>query len=150
MARVEHFKDLDTNIDNLYISIKEEIQKEKSLKLVSEVKGEMNGRPLRSITAVNTSLAVLAGALREITVSIVGDSKDFAVEVASGSWFESLLIPGATGFVVGGPLGAVGGTTVGLIMAYQFERKIWKRIREAINKESKKKPMEDQIEHYGK
>jgi hypothetical protein len=70
--------------------------------------------------------------------------------VASGSWFESLLIPGVTGFVVGGPLGAVGGTTVGLIMAYQFERKIWKRIREAINKESKKKPMEDQIEHYGK
>jgi hypothetical protein len=52
--------------------------------------------------------------------------------------------------VVGGPLGAVGGTTVGLIMAYQFERKIWKRIREAINKESKKKPTEDQIEHYGK
>lgn len=60
MARVEHFKDLDTNIDNLYNSIKEEIQKEKSLKLVSEVKGEMNGRPLRSITAVNTSLVVLA------------------------------------------------------------------------------------------
>ena len=150
MARVEHFKDLDTNIDNLYNSIKEEIQKEKSLKLVSEVKGEMNGRPLRSITAVNTSLIVLAGALREITVSIVGNSKDFAVEVASGLWFESLLIPGVTGFVVGGPLGAIGGTTVGLVMAYQFERKIWKRIREAINKESKKKPMEDQIEHYGK
>ncbi len=85
MARVEHFKDLDTNIDNLYNSIKEEILKEKSLKLVSEVKGEMNGRPLRSITAVNTSLVVLAGALREITISIVGDSKDFAVEVASGS-----------------------------------------------------------------
>ena len=61
MARVEHFKDLDTNIDNLYNSIKDEIQKEKSLKLVSEVKGEMNGRPLRSITAVNTSLVVLAG-----------------------------------------------------------------------------------------
>jgi hypothetical protein len=44
------------------------------------------------------------------------------------------LIPGVTGFVVGGPLGAVGGTTVGLIMAYQFERKIWKRIREVINR----------------
>jgi hypothetical protein len=27
-------------------------------------------------------------------------------------------IPGAAGFVVGGPLGAVGGTSVGLIMAY--------------------------------
>jgi len=35
-------------------------------------------------------------------------------------------------------------------MAYQFERKIWKSIREAINKESRRKAMEDQIEHYGK
>jgi hypothetical protein len=45
----------------------------------------MNGQPLRSLTAVNTSLVVLAGALREITISIIGDSNDFAVEVASGA-----------------------------------------------------------------
>ena len=57
-------------------------------------------------TAVNKSLVVLAGALREITISIIGDSDDFAIEVASGSWFESLLIPGVTGFLVGGPLGS--------------------------------------------
>ena len=150
MARVEHFTGLDTNIDNLYTSIKEEIQTEKNLKIVSEIKGEMNGQPLRSLTAVNTSLVVLAGALREITISIIGDSNDFAVEVASGAWFESLLIPGITGFIVGGPLGAVGGTTVGLIMAYQYERKIWKRIREVINRESKRQPTADEIEHYSK
>ena len=150
MTRVEHFKVLDTNLDNLYNSIKEEVKKEKNLKIVSEIKGEMNGQPLRSLTAVNTSLVVLAGALREITISIIGDSNDFAVEVASGAWFESLLIPGITGFIVGGPLGAVGGTTVGLIMAYQYERKIWKRIREVINKESKRQPTADEIEHYGK
>jgi hypothetical protein len=150
MTRVEHFKVLDTNLDNLYNSIKEEVKKEKNLKIVSEIKGEMNGQPLRSLTAVNTSLVVLAGALREITISIIGDSNDFAVEVASGAWFESLLIPGITGFIVGGPLGAVGGTTVGLIMAYQYERKIWKRIREVINKESKRQPTADEIEHYSK
>lgn len=150
MSRVEYFTALGTNLDNLYNSIKEEIKKEKNLKIVSEIKGEMNGQPLRSLTAVNTSLVVLAGALREITISIIGDSNNFAVEVASGSWFESLLIPGVTGFVVGGQLGAVGGTTVGLIMAYQFERKIWKRIREVINKESKKQPTADEIEHYSK
>ena len=101
MTRVEHFKAIDTNLDNLYNSIKEEIKKEKNLKIVSEIKGEMNGQPLRSLTAVNTSLVVLAGALREITISIIGDSNDFAVEVASGAWFESLLIPGITGFIVG-------------------------------------------------
>ena len=110
----------------------------------------MNGLPLRSITAVNKSLVVLAGALREITVSIIGRPNDFAVEVASNSWFESLLTPGITGFIVGGPLGAVGGTTVELLMAYQFERKIWKKVREVINRESKRQPTANEIEHYGK
>jgi hypothetical protein len=150
MVRIEHFTKLDTNIDNLYNSIKEELEKEKNLKIVSEIKGEMNGQPLRSITAVNTSLIVLAGALRDISVSVIGQPNDFAVEVASSSWFESLLIPGITGFIVGGPLGAVGGTTVGLLMAYQYERKIWKKIREVINRESKRKPAADEIEHYGR
>lgn len=110
----------------------------------------MNGRPLRSITAVNGSLVVLGGALREITVSIIGTPDDFAIEVAAGSWFESLLIPGVTGFLVGGPLGAVGGTTVGVVMAYQFERKIWKRIKEAINTLSKSLLSSDNVEQYGK
>ena len=150
MARVEHYKNLQTNIDNLYDIIKQEIQEEKNLKIVSEIKGEINGKPLRSVTAVNKSLVVLAGALREITVSIIGDSDDFAVEVASGSWFESLLIPGVTGFLVGGPFGAVGGTTVGIVMAYQFERKIWKKIKEAISSESKNPLSVDNVEHYGK
>jgi hypothetical protein len=150
MARVEHYKGLDTDIDSLYNSIKQELEKEKNLKIVSEIKGEMNGKPLRSITAINRSLVVLAGALREITISMIGDSQDFAVEVASGSWFESLLIPGVTGFIVGGPLGAVGGTTVGIVMAYQFERKIWKRISEAIDKASKNKISTENTEHYSK
>jgi hypothetical protein len=150
MARVEHYKGLDTDIDSLYNSIKQELEKEKNLKIVSEIKGEMNGKPLRSITAINKSLVVLAGALREITISMIGDSQDFAVEVASGSWFESLLIPGVTGFIVGGPLGAVGGTTVGIVMAYQFERKIWKRISEAIDKASKNKISTENTEHYSK
>jgi hypothetical protein len=72
MTRIEHFTKLDTNIDNLYNSIKEELSKEKNLKIVSEIKGEMNGMPLRSITAVKKSLVVLAGALRDISVSIIG------------------------------------------------------------------------------
>jgi hypothetical protein len=150
MTRVQHYKGLQTNIDNLFNSIKDELQNEKNLKLVSEIKGEMNGRPLRSITAINKSLIVLAGALREITVSIIGNSDDFAIEVASGSWFESLLIPGVTGFLVGGPLGAVGGTTVGVIMAYEFERKIWKKINEVVQKESKKQVTTENIDHYNK
>jgi hypothetical protein len=150
MTIVEHYKGLQTNIDKLYQEIKQELENEKNLRIVAEMKGEMNGKPLLSITAVNKSLVVLAGALREITISIIGDSDDFAVEIASGSWFESLLLPGVTGFVVGGPLGAVGGTTVGLIMAYQFERKIWNKIKAVIERESKKQPTGENVEHYGK
>lgn len=69
----------------------------------------------------------------------------FAIEVASGSWFESLLIPGASRFNVGGPLGAIGGTTVGILMAYQFERKIWKKIQDTLQEEIK-----NQLTHSSK
>ena len=150
MARVEHYKGLSTDLDALYQEIKRELESEKNIGIVAEVKGEMNGKPLRSITASNKSVVVLAGALREITISIIGEPDDFAVEVVSGSWFESLLFPGVTGFVVGGPLGAVGGTTVGLIMAYQFERKIWKKVLEVIERVSKNKMTVGNVEHFGK
>jgi hypothetical protein len=33
MVRIEHFTKLDTNIDDLYNSIKEELSKEKNLKM---------------------------------------------------------------------------------------------------------------------
>jgi len=49
MSRVEHYRGLQTNIESLYISIKQELESEKSIKIVSETKGEMNGKPLRNI-----------------------------------------------------------------------------------------------------
>lgn len=64
----------------------------------------MNGKPLRSIVALNKSLKV-AGSLREIHISILGTPDDYAVEVASGAWFGSILFPGAVGLIVGGPIG---------------------------------------------
>jgi hypothetical protein len=150
VTRVEHYKGLHTDLDSLYQHIKEELQKEKKLKMAAEFKGEMNGQPLRSITAVNGSPTVLAGALREITISILGNTDDYAVEVGSGSWFESLLIPGATGFVVGGPLGAAGGVAVGAVMAYEYERHIWKRIKDVIQVQSGKPLNTGSVDHYGK
>ena len=150
MVRVEHYKGLHTDLDRLYQSIREEIQKEKKLKIAAEFKGEMNGKPLRSITAVNASLKVLAGALREITISVVGDKDDFAVEVGSGAWFDSLIFPGATGFVAAGPLGAIGGATVGAIMAYEYERHVWKRIKEIVERESKNPVTPTSVEHFSK
>jgi hypothetical protein len=59
MTRVEHYKGLHTNIDKLYQEIKQELENEKNLRNVAEMKGDMNGKPLRSITTVTKSLVVL-------------------------------------------------------------------------------------------
>ena len=87
MSKVQHYRGLNTNLEGLYQSIKAELQDQKDLEIVSEYKGELNGKPLRSIVAVNKSVKVFAGSLREIHVSILGTPDDYAVEVASGAWF---------------------------------------------------------------
>jgi hypothetical protein len=148
MAKVQHYRGLGTNLDNLYDSIKAEIENEKNLQIVSEYKGEMNDIPLRSIMAVNRSMMVFAGSLREIHVSITGTPDDYAVEVASGAWFGSILFPGAVGLVVAGPIGLAGGAVIGGIMAYEYEKHIWKKILEVVKRESKVQPTIDSVDHY--
>ena len=64
MAKVEHYRGLGTDLDKLYQSIKQVIDDEKHLRVVSEYKGTLNDIPLRSIVAVNTSPKVLVGQLR--------------------------------------------------------------------------------------
>jgi hypothetical protein len=67
MPPVRGYKDLQTSIDELYNIIKGELREQKELRMLSEIKAEMNGRPLRSIDPVNKYPIVLAGTLREIT-----------------------------------------------------------------------------------
>jgi hypothetical protein len=107
----------------------------------------MNSVPLRSIVAVNKPPKVWAGSLREIHVSITGNANDYAVEVASGAWFGSLLWTGAVGLIVGRPVGLAAGATVGGIMAYEFEKHIWKKIL-VVKSESENQPTVDSIDHY--
>src|ERR687890_2132865 len=148
MAKVQHYRGLNTNLEKLYGSIKGELEVQKDLEIVSEYKGTMNSVPLRSIVAVNKSPKVWAGSLREIHVSITGNPDDYAVEVASGAWFGSLVWTGAVGLIVGGPIGLAAGATVGGIMAYEFEKHIWTKVLEVVKKESKKQPTLDTIDHY--
>ena len=148
MAKVQHYKKLNTNLDNLYGSIKDLIQTQKELRIVSEYKGLLNSVPLRSIVAVNTSPKVWAGSLREVHVSITGTPDDYAVEIASGAWFGSLIWPGAVGLIVGGPVGLAAGVAVGGIMAYEFEKHLWTKVLEVVKKESTNQPSVDSIEHY--
>ena len=148
MAKVQHYRGLNTNLDILYNNIKQELQDQKDLEIVSEYKGTLNSVPLRSIVAVNKSPKVWVGSLREIHVSITGNPNDYAVEVASGAWFVSLVWTGAVGLVVGGPIGLAAGATVGGIMAYEFEKHMWNKILEVVKKESEKQPTLDSIDHY--
>src|ERR671921_353803 len=115
MAKVQHYRGLNTNLDSLYNSIKKEIQDQKELQIISEYKGTLNELPLRSIVAMNNSLKVWAGSLREIHISITGSPNDYAV---------------------------------GGIMAYEFEKHIWKKILEVVKKESEIQPTVDSVEHY--
>ncbi len=120
----------------------------KNLQIVSEYKGELNDIPLRSIVAVNKSLKVFAGSLHEIHVSITGSPDDYAVDVASGAWFGSILFPGAVGLIVGGPIGLAGGAVIEGIIAYEFERTMWKKILDVVKRESKVQPTIESIDHY--
>src|SRR5689334_18315113 len=149
MAKVQHYRGLNTDLDNLYNSIKQLLQDQSEhLQIVSEYKGLLNAVPLRSIVAVNKSPKVWVGSLREIHVSITGNPNDYAVEVASGAWFGSLAWPGAVGLVVGGPVGLAAGVTVGGIMAYEFEKNLWQKVLEVIKKESGVQPTIDSVDHY--
>ncbi len=103
MSKVQHYKGINSNLEKIYSVIKDTINEENNLKIVSEYKGLLNGIPLRSIMALNNSPKVIVGSLREIHVSITGEPNDYAIEVASGSWFGRLLIPGVAGLFIGGP-----------------------------------------------
>lgn len=89
MAKVEHYRSLNTDLEKLYQSIKQVIEDEKDLQIVSEYKGTLNDVPLRMIVAVNKSPKVFVGQLSEIHVSITGNPNDYAVEVSSNAWFGS-------------------------------------------------------------
>jgi len=148
VAKVQHYRGLNTDLDKLYNNIKQVLEDQKELQIVSEYKGTMNAIPLRSIVAVNKSAKVWVGSLREIHVSITGNPNDYAVEVASGAWFSSLAWPGAVGLVVGGPVGLAAGVAVGGVMAYEFEKHVWQKVLEVIKKESAVQPTIDSVDHY--
>jgi hypothetical protein len=49
MSKVQHYKGINSNLEKIYSVIKDTINEENNLKIVSEYKGLLNGIPLRSI-----------------------------------------------------------------------------------------------------
>lgn len=83
--------------------------------------------------------AFLVGALREVTVSITGAPEDFLVEVHTGAWFSNIAMLGVAGLLIAGPVGFAVGAGTPIIIAYDYESKVWKKVRELVEKNSKKK-----------
>lgn len=78
----------------------------------------------------------------------MGIPNDYAVEIASGAWFGSLIWPGAVGLIVGGAIGLAARVAVGGIMAYEFEKHLWQKVLEVVKKESAVNPTIDSVDHH--
>jgi hypothetical protein len=56
--------------------------------------------------------------------------------------------PGAVGLVIGGPIGLAACATVGDIIAYEFERKMWKHVQETVKNASQVRPTLESPDTY--
>ena len=149
MPIVRRFKDLGTDIDSLYIDIVDELQKEKELNIANELEGTVKdtGKPFKTVTAVRESIPrAFVGALREVTVTITGDSDDFVVETHTGAWLSNLAMPGAEGLLIAGPIGAGVAAGASGLAAANYRRKMVKKINELVKKHSKKKLTVEKVE----
>lgn len=149
MPFVRRYKDLGTDLDALYMDIVRELQQDKDLEIAKENEGLINGVGFKSVTAIRATLPrAVTGTLREVTVTIAGEPDDWLLELHTGSWFGNMILPGAGGFLVAGPVGtaAAAGTTT--IMAAQYGRKLKNRIKELVKKHSGKPYTADKVETF--
>lgn len=149
MPSVRRYMNLGTDLETLYKAIVGELQENKELNVVRELKGEINSKPFRSVTAVRGSIPrAFVGALREVTVTLTGEPDDFLVEIHTGAWFNNLVMPGAGGLLIAGPLGGIAGASTSAIIAVDYQRKLWKRLRDLVTINSKNKLTIDNVENF--
>lgn len=138
MSFVRRYKNMNTDLDDVYKDVIDEFQGMEELNIVNELEGEANGKPFKSVTAVRGNIPrVFVGALREVTMSITGDPNDFIVELHTGAWFSNLAMPGMGGFIIAGPIGGLVGAGASGIVAVDYQMKMSKRLREIVDEHSK-------------
>jgi len=139
MAKVRRYLDLETDLNTLFKGVKSFLQTTNDLQIGPEITGTISGKPFMTVTATKKSVPrFLVGALREATVSITGDPNDFLVEVHTGSWFSNVAATGTAGILIAGPVGFAIGTGIPTILALEYERKLWNKIQELVEENSKK------------
>jgi len=149
MVLTRRYKDLGTDLDGLHKDIKKELQQDKDLTIISETDGNINGVPFKSITAMRATVPrVVTGTLREVSVTIAGVPDDWLIEVHTGAWFGNMVIPGAGGFLIAGPMGAAVGAGATAVFAREYGRKLKNSIKELIKKNSGKAYSESKVETF--
>jgi hypothetical protein len=149
MAYVRRYKDMDTNIDDLYKSIVTELSNSKEMNVVNELKGKANDKNFKSVTATRTTIPrAFVGDLWEVTVTITDDPDDFIVEAHIDAWLSNLAMSGAGGFLIAGPIGAGVGAGASDIVAVDYQRKLGKHIRDLVNQHSSKELNINNIESF--
>jgi hypothetical protein len=149
MVLTRRYKDLGTDLEALYKDIKTELQQEKDLSITAETKGNVNGVDFRAITATRASVPrAVTGTLREVTVTIAGEPDDWLLELHTGAWFGNMILPGAGGFLVAGPLGAAAGAGTSVLFAREYGRRLKNRIKNLVKKHSGKTYTEAKVETF--
>jgi hypothetical protein len=149
MPFVRRYQDLNTNLDALYKSIKKELQNNKELNIASELSGDVNGVPFKSVTASRASIPrVFVGGLREVTITITGKPEDYLIELHTGAWLSNMLVPGTGALLIAGPFaGAAAAGATGLY-AVNYQRTLKNKIKDLVKKHSTKEYTADKVETF--
>lgn len=146
MRFVGHYRDLTTDIGQVYDGMLRELRANKDLKIVNELNGNVKGRHFKTIIAVRNNIPRdFFGELREISFTITGSPDDYLIEVHTGSWFSNMMILGTGGAVIGnttsGPGSKIGNTITegtNTLLDHEFHRKILEQVRDSIIRNSKR------------
>lgn len=149
MTFIRRYKDLDTNLDALYKDVVKELQQEKDLEIVKETYGQLNDVPFRSVTAVRATMPrAVTGTLREVTVTFFGNPDEWMMELHIGGWFGNMVLPGAGGFLIAGPIGTVAAAGTTTLLAASYGRKLKNTIKELVKKHSSKQYTHEKVETF--
>ena len=149
MPFVRRYKGLNTDLNALYRDIVKELQNEKELNISQELKGDVNGVPFMSVTANRVSIPkLITGTLREVTVTITGESADYLVEMHTGEWFSNLAMPYMGAAILVGPLAGLAAAGTTGLMAANYGRKLRNRIKDLVKQHSKEKYSDEKVETF--
>lgn len=149
MPFVRRYKDMNTSLDALYKDIVKELQNEKELNIGRELKGDVNGVPFMSVTAQRATIPKLVtGTLREVTVTITGESNDYLIEMHTGEWFTNLAMPYLGASILVGPLAGLAAAGTTGLMAAQYGRKLKNVIKDLVKKHSKGTYSDEKVETF--